>query len=148
MTQFERQANLAALALRLLLAVWFGYHFYYKCEAGFAANVNAFVARGLPGIFGYIDILVEIIVIPFLVLGIYSRFCIMALTPLMLGAVGVFWPRGFNFTFAGWELPALWLLVMWILGIIGDGRYAIRLPHLSLDGRHPATRWDRQGDKP
>jgi len=140
-TQFERQANFAALALRLIVAVWFGYHFYYKWVAGFPANAAAFEARGLPGIFGYADMLIEIVVIPFLVLGIYSRFTMLILTPLMLGAVGVFWPRGFNFTFGGWELPALWLLVMWVLALIGDGRYAIPLPGLPWDGRHPATRF-------
>jgi putative oxidoreductase len=139
MQHFERQANLAALSLRLIMAVLFGYHFYYKWSAGFAANSLSFQARGFPGALGYADMIVEIVVIPFLVLGIYSRFCMIALTPLMLGAVGVFWPRGFNFTFAGWELPALWLLTMWVLIIIGDGRYALKLPKLPMDGRHPQT---------
>ena len=129
------------------MAVWFGYHFYYKWEAGFGANAHAFIARGFPGVFGYFDMLAEIVVIPFLVLGVYSRFCMLLLTPLMLGAVGVFWSRDFNFTFAGWELPALWLLVMWVLILIGDGRYALRLPHLPLDGRHPATYWGSKGIK-
>lgn len=136
---FEKQANITALALRLLMAVFYGYHFYYKWAAGFDANVQAFIARGFPGIFGYLDIIVEIVVIPFLILGIYSRYCMIALSPLMLGAIAVFWPRDFNFTFAGWELPTLWLCTMWLLVLIGDGRYAIRLPKLPFDGRHPDT---------
>ena len=40
----------------------------------------------------------------------------------------------------GSELPTMWFLVMWVLIIIGDGRYAIRVPHLAFDGRHPSTR--------
>jgi hypothetical protein len=32
---------------------------------------------------------------------------------------------------------------MWLLVILGDGRFAVKLPTLPLDGRHPATqgRW-------
>jgi putative oxidoreductase len=83
---------------------------------------------------------VEACVIPFLLLGIYSRFCMIMLIPLMLGIWGVFWPRAFNFSMGGSEFPTMWFLVMWVLIIIGDGRYALRVPHLAFDGRHPSTR--------
>lgn len=142
MDTFERQANLTALALRLLMAGFFGYHFLFKLMAGFDANASSFAMRAfpIPTVFAFIDMFVEACVIPFLVLGIYSRFCMIALTPLMFGVWGVFWPRPFNFSVGGMEFPTMWLLVMWVLVIIGDGRYALPLPHLAFDGRHPARR--------
>lgn len=147
MTKFERQASLAALALRLLMAGFFGYHFYFKLQAGFAANATSFEMRAfpLPTLFAFIDMFVEAFVIPFLILGIYSRFCMIALVPLMLGVWGVFWPRPFNFSVGGMEFPTMWMLVMWVLIIIGDGRFALRLPHLAFDGRHPATHMKFKG---
>jgi putative oxidoreductase len=142
MTGFERQSSLAALALRLIIAGFFGYHFFFKLQAGFAANVTSFELRAFPfpTLFAFVDMFVEACVIPFLVLGIYSRFCMIMLIPLMIGIWGVFWPRAFNFSMGGSELPTMWFLVMWVLIIIGDGRYAIRVPHLAFDGRHPSTR--------
>jgi putative oxidoreductase len=142
MSGFERQSSLAALALRLIIAGFFGYHFFFKLQAGFAANVTSFELRAfpLPTLFAFVDMFVEACVIPFLVLGIYSRFCMILLIPLMVGIFGVFWPRAFNFSLGGSELPIMWFLVMWVLIIIGDGRYAIRVPHLAFDGRHPSTR--------
>ena len=107
MTAFERQSSLAALALRLIIAGFFGYHFFFKLQAGFAANVTSFEMRAfpLPTLFAFVDMFVEACVIPFLVLGIYSRFCMIMLIPLMLGIWGVFWPRAFNFSMGGSELP-------------------------------------------
>jgi len=142
MTGFERQSSLAALALRLIIAGFFGYHFFFKLQAGFAANVTAFELRAFPSptLFAFIDMFVEACVIPFLLLGVYSRFCMIMLIPLMMGIFGVFWPRPFNFSLGGSELPTMWFLVMWVLIIIGDGRYAVRVPHLAFDGRHPSTR--------
>jgi hypothetical protein len=52
---------LAALALRLIKAGFFGYHFFYKLQAGFAANVTSFEMRAFPfpALFAFIDMFVE-----------------------------------------------------------------------------------------
>ena len=109
MTGFERQSSLAALALRLIIAGFFGYHFFFKLQAGFAANVTSFEMRAFPfpTLFAFVDMFVEACVIPFLLLGVYSRFCMIMLIPLMLGIWGVFWPRAFNFSLGGSELPTM-----------------------------------------
>ena len=113
MNGFERQSSLAALALRLIIAGFFGYHFYFKWQAGFAANVTSFELRAFPhpSLFAFVDMFVEALVIPFLVLGIYSRFCMIMLIPLMIGIFGVFWPRPFNFSMGGSELPVTWTVL-------------------------------------
>lgn len=142
----EKAAATVSLMLRIMLAGFFAYHFYWKVSKGLDFTVESFVQRGfpLPSVFTYLDVGSEIFVIPFLVLGIYSRFCMIAMTPLMIGVIGVVFPRGPVYAVGGYEFPLMWLMCMWILIVAGDGRFAVKVPHLFMDGRHPAT-WLKLG---
>ena len=139
MSLYEKRVAFAVLCLRLMMAFEFAYHLYFKFANGFQATFDSFVSRGYWGYWGYADMLAELVVIPCLIVGAYSRYWMVLMSPIMIGAIGVFLPKGLNFTFGGYELPLLWLVNMALLVILGDGRFAIPLPKLPFDGRHPDT---------
>jgi putative oxidoreductase len=71
-----------------------------------------------------------------LVAGFYSRIAAIALIPILLGAiVAVHGPAGFFFTNpnGGWEFPALWIVGLISVALLGDGAYALR-PGVRGDG--------------
>jgi putative oxidoreductase len=139
MSLYEKRVAFAILCLRLMMAFEFGFHLYFKFANGFQATFDSFVSRGYWGYWAYADMLGELVVVPCLLLGAYSRYWMVLMSPIMIGAIGVFLPKGLNFTFGGYELPMLWLFNMWLLVVLGDGRFAISLPKLPFDGRHPGT---------
>ena len=94
-----------------------------------AGTAQFFGSLGLPGPLAYLVILAEVVGGLALIAGIYSRIVALALTPVLLGAIfTVHGPAGFFFTnpTGGWEFPALWIVGLLAVALIGDGAYALR----------------------
>jgi putative oxidoreductase len=61
-----------------------------------------------------------------LIPGIYTRWVALYTLPLIVGAAQ-YWAvrKGFYFTAAGFELPAVWSMMLVLQILLGDGPYAI-----------------------
>ncbi len=129
-----RQAIAAALALRLLLGALFIAHLYWKLAVlpgGLSAWWGNLLANGYPALVaGYVlsaELFGAILLIP----GVLTRYVALYAMPMMAGAAH-FWltRKGFYFTQAGAELPLVWLALLGIQALAGDGPLAlVRSPH-------------------
>jgi putative oxidoreductase len=123
------------LALRLLLGALFIAHLYWKffvLAGGFAAWWYGLVKIGYaPTVVAYV-FSVELAGALLLIPGIWTRWVALYAMPMMLGAAQ-FWGarKGFYFTKGGAELPLVWLALLGLQALLGDGRYAlVRSPDL------------------
>jgi putative oxidoreductase len=125
-----RTAPLAAALLRVALGGLFLAHAGLKLFVfGPAGTVQYFGSLGFPSTLAYLDMLAEVVGGVALVAGFYSRIAAVALIPILLGAiVAVHGPAGFFFTNpnGGWEFPALWIIGLIAVALVGDGAYALR----------------------
>jgi putative oxidoreductase len=132
-----RTAPLAATLLRVALGGLFLAHAGLKLFVfGPAGTVQYFGSLGFPATLAYLDMLAEVVGGVALVAGFYSRIAAVALIPILLGAIAdVHGPAGFFFTNpnGGWEFPALWIVGLISVALIGDGAYALR-PGVGGDG--------------
>ena len=125
-----RTAPYAALLLRVALGVLFLAHAGLKIFVFTPAGTAQFFGSlGLPPALAYLIIALELVGGVALVLGLYSRIAALALVPGLLGAIltvhgqaGFFFdnPRG------GWEYPALWIVGLLAVSLLGDGAFALR----------------------
>jgi putative oxidoreductase len=125
-----RTAPYAATVLRVALGALFLAHAGLKLFVFTPAGTAQFFSSlGLPGPLAYLVILAEVVGGLALIAGIYSRIVALALTPVLLGAIfTVHGSAGFFFTNpnGGWEFPALWIVGLLAVALIGDGAYALR----------------------
>ncbi len=125
-----RTAPYAALLLRISLSILFFAHAGLKLFVFTpAGTAQFFESLGLPGALAYITIAWEIITAVALLLGIWARIFAIAGVPILLGAIfTVHGAAGFFFTNpnGGWEYPALWIVALIALALIGDGPYALK----------------------
>jgi putative oxidoreductase len=125
-----RTAPYAATVLRVALGALFLAHAGLKLFVFTPAGTAQFFGSlGLPGPLAYLVILAEVVGGLALIAGIYSRIVALALTPVLLGAIfTVHGSAGFFFTNpnGGWEFPALWIVGLLAVALIGDGAYALR----------------------
>jgi putative oxidoreductase len=124
-----RNVSLAALLLRLCLGGLFLAHAALKILVFTPAGTAQFFSGlGLPGWLAYATITVEVLGGIALILGVWTRFVALALVPILLGAiVTVHGAAGFFFSNAngGWEFPAVWIVALIALALIGDGAFAL-----------------------
>jgi putative oxidoreductase len=123
-------APYAVLLLRVALGVLFLAHGLAKIfvftPAGF---VGYFATLGLPAVLAYAIIALEILGGAALVLGIYAPLVALPLAVEMLAIIVlVHWKYGWAFQNkgGGWEFPALWLVALIALFLLGDGALAVR----------------------
>ena len=125
-----RTAPYAATVLRLALGLLFLIHAGLKLFVFTpAGTAQYFGSLGLPPALAYVVIAWEIIGGLALVLGVYSRVVAVAMIPELLGTIyAVHGSAGFFFTNprGGWEFPALWIVGLVAVALIGDGAYALR----------------------
>ena len=141
-------AGRIALALRVLLGALFIAHLYWKLailpdgletwwgnllRAGYPAFVPAYVLSA--------ELAGALLLIP----GVLTRYVALYAAPMMVGAAQ-FWlvRKGFYFTQAGAELPLVWLALLCIQAVAGDGAYfLVRSPSprvlLARLARRPAA---------
>jgi len=122
-------AKLAALLLRLLLGSLFIAHLYWKIAVlpgGIGVWWKNLQLAGYPAFVPAYVLSAEIVGALLLIPGVLTRYVALYAMPMMLGAAQ-FWAvrKGFYFTAAGAELPLVWLALLGIQAVAGDGPFAL-----------------------
>lgn len=125
-----RTAPYAALLLRVTLGILFLAHLGLKVFVFTPAGTAQFFGSlGLPPALAYVTMLWELLGAVALLAGFLPRLVAVAMIPVLLGAIfTVHGHAGFFFSNpnGGWEFPALWIIGLLALALIGDGPYAIK----------------------
>jgi putative oxidoreductase len=134
-------ANWSALLLRLLLGSLFIAHLYWKIAVvpgGIATWWMGLERHGYPAFVPAYVLSAEIAGALLLIPGVFARYAALYAMPMMAGAAQ-FWAvrKGFYFTAAGAELPVVWLALLAIQAVAGDGPLALAPspPWRALAGR-------------
>jgi putative oxidoreductase len=129
MTQTQ-QTSFAAFLLRVTLGIMYLAHsLVLKLGTfGLAGTAGFFVSVGLPGWLAYVTFAAEAVGGILLVLGVQTRWVVLALSPALLGAI--IWVHAgngwvFTATNGGWEYPAFLIVVSVVQFLLGDGAYAL-----------------------
>jgi putative oxidoreductase len=130
MTQHQ-QTEFATFLLRVALGIMYLAHsLVLKLSTyGLAGTAGFFVGVGLPGWLAYVTFAAEAVGGVLLVLGVQTRWVVLALSPALLGAIiWVHAGNGWVFTApnGGWENPAFLIVVSAVQFLLGDGAYAMR----------------------
>jgi putative oxidoreductase len=139
-----RTAPYAVFLLRLALGALFIAHAALKIFVFTPAGTAQFFGSvGLPPGLAYLTIVWELAGAVALILGVWPRLAAVALVPVLLGAIAtVHGPAGFFFTNpnGGWEFPALWIVVLLAVALVGDGAFvAWPTPTSSTPARQSAA---------
>ena len=123
------ELKLGALLLRLLIGSLFIAHLYWKFSllpGGAQAWWGALVKSGYPAFVPAYVLSAEFAGAVLLIPGVLSRYVALYAMPMMLGAAE-FWlvRKGFYFTKGGAELPLVWLALLCLQVVLGDGAYAL-----------------------
>ncbi len=124
----DEQPAIGAFLLRVLLGLLFSAHLYWKIavlSGGLSTWWSNLQAAGYPSFVPAYVLSAEVLGALLLIPGILTRHVALYAIPMMAGAAQ-FWlvRKGFYFTGAGAELPLVWLALLGIQVIVGDGRYA------------------------
>ncbi len=124
-----RTAPYAALFLRLVLAYFFASHLYNKffTKDGFWGWWGA-LTHSHPAYVPIYVLTVEFSCLVFLTLGFKTRWVALYAIPSFIGIIQ-FWLsiKGYWFTLPGAEFPVMWLCLLILQIIIGDGACALTL---------------------
>jgi putative oxidoreductase len=117
------------LLLRVLLGALFVAHLYWKIvvrPGGIEAWSSGLRELGYPGYVPVYVLSAEVAGALLLIPGVLTRYVALYAMPMMLGAAQ-FWlvRKGFYFTDAGAELPLVWLALLGLQVVLGDGPYAL-----------------------
>ena len=115
--------------LRLLLGVLFIAHLYWKfavLPGGLEAWWGNLLKAGYPAVVPAYVLSAELAGALLLVPGVLTRYVALYTIPMMGGAAQ-FWlvRKGCYFTKAGAELPLVWLALLALQAIMGDGSHAL-----------------------
>ena len=130
----NQSAAYAATLLRISLGVLALSHGLLKLLVFTpAGTVGFFASLGLPAFLAYATIGVEIVGGVALIAGIFTRYVSIAMVPILLGATFVHGSAGWLFSNegGGWEFPAFWAVALVVQALLGDGKFALRLPATS-----------------
>src|SRR3984893_2375224 len=130
MTQHQ-QTELATFLLRVALGIMYLVHIsVLKLSTyGLAGTAGFFVGVGLPGWLAYVTFAAEAVGGALLILGVQTRWVVVALSPALLGAIiWVHAGNGWVFTApnGGWEYPAFLIVASVVQFLLGDGAYALK----------------------
>jgi putative oxidoreductase len=121
--------SMPALLLRLLLGSLFIAHLYWKFAVfpgGLATWWDNLLREGYPAFVPAYVLSAEIAGGFLLIPGVMTRYVAVYAAPMMIGAAQ-FWlvRNGFYFTKAGAELPLVWLALLGLQAVAGDGAWAL-----------------------
>ena len=121
--------QLGVTLLRLLLGGLFIAHLYWKfavLPGGVETWWGNLLRSGYPAFVPAYVLSAEIAGALLLIPGVLTRYVALYAMPMMIGAAQ-FWlvRKGFYFTKAGAELPLVWLALLGIHAVAGDGAYAL-----------------------
>jgi putative oxidoreductase len=93
-----------------------------------AGTAAYFVDIGLPAIFAYLTIFVELFGGVAIIFGLYTRLFSLASIPVMLGAFWVHYPNGWLFSNhgGGYEYPLFLVCVAIALSLSGNGSFSLK----------------------
>lgn len=117
------------LLLRLLLGSLFIAHLYWKASVlpgGLESWWGNLERAGYPGFVPAYVLSAEVAGALLLIPGVLTRYVALYAVPMMIGAAH-FWlvRKGFYFTAAGAELPLVWLALLGLQAVAGDGAWAL-----------------------
>lgn len=122
-------AKYSALLLRVSLGIMFLAHAALKV---FVFTIPGFVgyfgSLGLPAVFAYATLALEVVGGLALILGVFAPWVALPLAAEMFGTIlMVHGKAGWLFTNqgGGWEYPAFWTVGLLALFLLGDGAYAL-----------------------
>ena len=125
--------------LRLLLGALFIAHLYWKIfvlPGGLSSWWSGLVSAGYPALVPAYVLSAEIAGALLLIPGVFTRFVAAYAIPMMAGAAHFWLVRtGFYFTKAGAELPLVWLALLVLQIVLGEGAMAL-VPSPALRKRH------------
>ena len=124
----NRTAPYAATLLRITLGVMFIAHALLKYVVfTLPGTAQFFVSLGLPGPLAYVTFGAELIGGLLILGGVYARWVALALVPILIGATWVHAGNGWVFSApnGGWEYPAFLVIAAIVVGLLGDGKYAL-----------------------
>jgi putative oxidoreductase len=129
MTQ-HRRTEFATFLLRVTLGIMYLAHsLVLKLSTyGLGGTASFFAGVGLPGWLAYVTFAAEAVGGVLLVLGVQTRWVVLALMPALLGAIiWVHAGNGWVFTApnGGWEYPAFLIVASVVQFLLGDGAYAL-----------------------
>jgi putative oxidoreductase len=129
MTQHER-TEIAAFLLCVSLGIMYLAHSIAVklMKFGLGGTADFFVGVGLPGWLAYVTFAAEAVGGVLLILGVQTRWVVLALSPALLGAIiWVHAGNGWAFTApkGGWEYPAFLLVASVVQFLLGDGACAL-----------------------
>jgi putative oxidoreductase len=118
-----------AFLLRVILGALFIAHLYWKLAVlpgGVGVWWTNLLKAGYPPIVPAYVLSAEVAGALLLIPGVLTPYVALYAAPMMAGAAQ-FWlvRRGFYFTGAGAELPLVWLALLGLQGVMGDGAYAL-----------------------
>ena len=118
-----------AFLLRLLLGTLFLAHLYWKLAlfpGGLGGWWAGLLKSGYPGLVPAYVLSAEIAGALLLIPGVLTRWVAAYAVPMMAGAAEFWLVRtGFYFTKSGAELPLVWLALLGIQIVLGDGAFAL-----------------------
>lgn len=127
-TEME-QRNAAAFLLRLLLGALFISHLYWKLailSGGLSAWWDGLLRAGYPNVVPAYVFSAEVMGALLLIPGVLTRWVALYAIPMMAGAAYYWLVRtGFYFTKSGAELPLVWLALLCLQVVLGDGPFAL-----------------------
>ncbi|PTV94741.1 putative oxidoreductase [Rhodobacter aestuarii] len=132
-TTQDTAQDIAALVLRVASGALFLAHGLTKLLVFTPAGTAGFFeSLGLPGVLGYLTMLAELGGGLALILGVGVRLISIPLVAVLLGATWVHSGNGWGFASAGggWEFPLFWAATQAVIGLLGAGAFALRLPAL------------------
>jgi putative oxidoreductase len=122
-------AGIGPMLLRVLLGALFIAHLYWKfavLPGGLPAWWSGLERNGYPALVPAYVLSAELASALLLIPGVMTRYAALYAMPMMAGAAQ-FWlvRKGFYFTRAGAELPLVWLALLGLQVVLGDGRFAL-----------------------
>ncbi|HEY3815287.1 MAG TPA: DoxX family protein [Caulobacteraceae bacterium] len=133
------------MLLRLLIGSLFIAHLYWKfClfSGGLPGWWSGLIKSGYPAVVPAYVLSAEFAGALLLIPGVLTRYVALYAMPMMFGAAQ-FWlvRKGFYFTGGGGELPLVWLALLGLQAVVGDGPYAlVRSPDWRSFARWPQPR--------
>jgi putative oxidoreductase len=126
----HQQTEFATFLLRITLGIMYLAHSVVLKLSTYtlAGTASFFVGVGLPGWLAYVTFAAEAVGGVLLILGVQTRWVVLALSPALFGAIiWVHAGNGWVFTApnGGWEYPAFLIVVSVVQFLLGDGAYSL-----------------------
>lgn len=125
----NRTAPYGLFLLRVALGLMWVSHALMKVFVFTVAGFGGFLeSQGIPSFLAFPVIAAELGGGLLILAGVYARPVAILLIPIMLGAMNVHIPNGWVFSApgGGWEYPAFLVVASLVVGLAGEGAFALK----------------------